>query len=507
MKHRLLYFLLLLPLHLHAADLTLDGARQLAERYYAVLERAASQPEEARVVFDRELVSIFGIDINGKSVEDQFWVANDADAVFGANGGKLSSISVEDYITKIRSYAKTRKVRLEHELLDCFYLKGPSLDKKEQAPYIEVLVRRTLYRDGIRMEEFIERMDIKVSTAFPFIGNKYGSMPESAEGAIATAYSLYGQEEYDEAFRMFQHALKMQPSNKDASYRLGVMCYQGKGCKQYPGKVRNRMAEFYWQKSEKGRTRLILESYNRLMTNLIGSIYTGLETDPFPSNRMLVVNFKDDYGRVKCGYMNKKGKMVIAQTYPTAFPFFTNGTALVYSDRNEWLLIDTMGRIQSVFSHVFAEPKYFRVKTKELYGYIDRKTGNYLMPPLYSSEVVRVNKNLDTHAYRLVKKDGLWGIYDWEYGEVVACKYKNIEFTLQGKNYIYCIVNYNEEEFQQLLSKYKNAKDIPWKEWPGKWIKISHEKPDQLVIENSDEQCTITYLKGASSPTRTTWPK
>ncbi len=519
MKSMFLFMLLLAPISLSAEDLSLDGARRLAERYYAVLERAASQPKEARIVFDNELVSIFGTDFNGKSVEDQFWVANDADAVFGANGGKLSSISVQDYITKIRSYAKAGRIRLEHELLDCFYLKGPSLDKKEQAPYIEVLVRRTLYRDGIRMEEFVERMDIKVSTAFPFIGNKYGSMPESAEGAIATAYSLYRQKEYDEAFRMFQHALKMQPSNEDASYRLGVMCYQGKGCKQYPKRVRHLMAEFYWLKTEKGRKRLGISYAERISSPKFGII--GIEAyDPVPSNRILFVD--DD----RYGFMDSHGNVKIpAKYFEGAFPFFSNGTTVVQQNCGRSLciyLIDTNGYVLeklpayngSGYTYDERRPRYdLRFSIAGLSNWIWHSFGRDLFINRYTGERLYIDNRrlLNEHnttlardvngkmgvlndniqkimaitkenilipfeydsieeiyydnkiCMFLVRQDALYGAVSARGEEITSCRHRNIMplWINDDEKMVTILLDYDVDLFNNLLEKYGRKAAIP----------------------------------------------
>ena len=278
MKHRLIYLLLLLPLHLHAEGLTLDGARQLAERYYAVLERAASQPEEPRIVFDNELVSIFGTDINGQSAADQFYIANDADAIFGSKSGIKQSIAVQDYITKLRNYAISSEIQLKHKILRCRHLKGPQMDiDKNDAPeFIEVKVKRIFYRNGKLVEELEESMKIRISNRFPFITNKYTDITPtsgdfdsrpwtSPQALLVEAYRLYEEKLYDEAFDKFEQVMELDSNNAEASYRLGVMIYKKQGCKhKYSSKkARNDAIYNYWQMSEKGRRAHLYYSDNR----------------------------------------------------------------------------------------------------------------------------------------------------------------------------------------------------------------------------------------------------
>lgn len=503
MKHRLLYFLLLLPLHLHAEGLTLDEARRLAERYYAVLERAASQPKESRVVFDNELVSIFGTDFNGKSVEDQFWVANDADAVYGANGGKLSSISVQDYITKIRSYAKAGKIRLEHELLDCFYLErteGPivqsmgevkstnwySQDKKGAGPYIEVLVRRTLYRDGSKVEEFVERMDIKVSTAFPFIRNKYGSMPKSAEGSIATAYSLYGQKEYDEAFRLIKHAHGIDPLNKDAIYWISsyVVCgllgqsdldeaykmvertleldpknYQA--CftlswmtardlsgSWYPRKVRKHLKEFHRlrvptsglsvsisgthikTKHNPWPDRKYAEKVIEMLEESAPDSYDRIFEccSPFIHNRMPIINYRK--GTV--GFIDKKGQWVVKQEFIDAFPYFPDATTLVKTKNGTWIKIDTMGRTVEIYDEVKTKGGInddILFKKNGKWGIMNHK-GEVMLGNEYDTIDVFPRFGHEPLLYK-IQADGKHGL--WVDGkDIIPCKSNNLKIMFQS---------------------------------------------------------------------------
>ena len=54
----------------------------------------------------------------------------------------------------------------------------------------------------------------------------------------------------------------------------------------------------------------------------------------------------------KYGFMSEKGDMVIPQKYIYAYPFFSDGTAMVLTDNNEWFRINTNGKVVDVVADV-----------------------------------------------------------------------------------------------------------------------------------------------------------
>lgn len=68
----------------------------------------------------------------------------------------------------------------------------------------------------------------------------------------AEAARMYARKQYDEAYRMYEEIIKRSPKEGDAYYRLGLMAYHNKGCKNVfkSGKERRKKAYQYMQNAE-----------------------------------------------------------------------------------------------------------------------------------------------------------------------------------------------------------------------------------------------------------------
>jgi len=260
--------------------------------------------------------------------------------------------------------------------------------------------------------------------------------------------------------------LERSPMNEAASYKLGVMSFKGEGCKQYPRKVRDYLVDFYWQKSDKGIEQLIL-NYNT--PKVYNGALSGREFNPFPSGRLFAYNHKTK----KVGYLSARGEMVIKQQYKYAYPFFENGTALVLSDKNDWFLIDTMGKVKDVYASCYTKDihplfgkhgKYLFVENNNgKKGLINRITGQWWLPCAYDvKQYVFFDGDL---AYCIVNKGEKSGVCA-EGGKVILPfgTYKSIYVVCRTAEKVRILCDYDEKELKSLLEKYQKGSLIPYED-------------------------------------------
>lgn len=363
MKHRIFLVIALaaLPLCAKGEKLTLDEARKMAEFYYSALDSITAKPDRATAI-EMKIEEYF-------KRNTSFPVPNDLHFVYG-NGsiGENTTIDARNYISYLQRIAEKGNILLKYKITHCDYLTGPELDKKADPMYVEVHIKRELFHNGQKLDDILDRMVIHRDNHTPIIRNRYGGMRADVKTLIATAYSLYQQKEYDEAFRMFQTALELNPKDEDVSYRMGVMASKEQGCKQYPKKIRKHLATYYFMKTLKGVN--VLQQYYGIkltfvqgkygehylaelakefdivgsgglwalhdseMSSLLLSMSNNflvaplgkLDYNPFIHNRMLAYDRKNR----KFGHITTDGKVIgYAMTHDMALPFDSTGKALV----------------------------------------------------------------------------------------------------------------------------------------------------------------------------------
>lgn len=443
--------------------LTLSQAKEIANTYYGSLQQMAKHPT-GDIAFQNEerLLNVLGVDKNGKSIKWVFRVPNDLEAFTGKHGEGNKSVSITNYIGDFLRIAEEKKLDFSYNMLSNDYQYGPEIKKSNETPlYARVVVQKTMKSSRFPIAQVIDTMFINTqSRSISLITNQFrrsglrgASM--TIDELLAEAQNMYSNKRYDEAYRLYQKVLEKNPKHEEASYNLGVMSFKGEGCKQYPRKVRDYLVDFYWQKSNKGIEQLIL-NYNTINVNYTG--FSGWESDPFPSNRLLAGNPK----KKRIGFISKQGKMVIKQQYNSAFPFFNNGTAIVMSDKNEWFLIDTMGKVKDVYLRVKAVEggKQLLVHKEDKSGVINRKTGEWDVP-FINKITAYVEIGGDTKRY-IVYKDGKYGIVSSENIAIVPIIFNSITSIIdfeEDKRTFLC--DYDKSAFSQLLEKYEKSYKIP----------------------------------------------
>ncbi len=463
MKKIAFIILLLFPtLAKTQSNLTLSEAKEIANTYYGSFQQMAKHPVgEIQAQSGLRIMNVIGKDANGNSLANDFRVPNDLVEVGGKHEDKRT-MSLTNYIGVFLRIAEEKKLDFSYKVLSDEYQRGPEMSgSNDTPPFVRIVVQKTIKTPGSPTIVLNDTMFLhsrnknvcSIKNQFSSSGLNYEDM--TIDQLLVEAQTLYSNKHYEEAYRLYQKVLKKDPKNEDASYSLGVMSFKGEGCKQYPRKVRDYLVDFYWQKSNKGIEQLIL-NYNTINVNYTG--FSGWESDPFPSNRLLAGNPK----KKRIGFISKQGKMVIKQQYNSAFPFFNNGTAIVMSDKNEWFLIDTMGKVKDVYLRVKAVEggKQLLVHKEDKSGVINRKTGEWDVP-FINKITAYVEIGGDTKRY-IVYKDGKYGIVSSENIAIVPIIFNSITSIIdfeEDKRTFLC--DYDKSAFSQLLEKYEKSYKIP----------------------------------------------
>lgn len=394
MKRLLVLFMLSIVTCANAqSSLTLSEAKEIANTFYGSLQQIAKHPYgDIRIANERRLFGVMGVDENGHTIAGRGEVPNDLVGLEGKQVEDNRPIQIRSYITRFLRIAEEKKMDFSYKVLSNDYQYGPEIKKTDETPlFARVVVQKTIKSSSFPMTQINDTMLINTRNRAIWITNKYrkssGSNYENKtiDELLAEAQSMYSNRRYDEAYKLYQKALEKDPTNAEVSYSLGVMSFKGEGCKQYPRKVRDYLAEFYWLKCVLYPTNIYSAKGVDALTKYVGSIfhynyldrcYSGYETNPFPSNRMLACNVKNE----KWGYISKQGKMDVEQQFRIAFPFFDNGTTVVNTEKDEWLLIDTMGKIKDSYEKVDDNKIQLLVHKDGISGVINRKTGGWDIP-------------------------------------------------------------------------------------------------------------------------------
>ena len=469
MKRTLLFLLMLFAVTWANAqsNLTLSEAKEIANTYYGSLQQMAKHPiGDVAAESEIRLLNVLGFDNHGRALFSELRVPDDLVDLSGKHPEDDNSIPVTTYIGAFLKIAGEKKIDFSYKVLSADYQPGrPEVYGEVPPLYARVMVQKTIKSPRSTTVLINDTMIIHAEKKYiTKIKNRYLKLSMSnidgmsIDELLFEAQSMYSNRRYDEAYKLYQKALEKDPKNAEASYSLGVMSFKGEGCKQYPRKVRDYLVVFYWQKSEKGIVQLEI---NRNELNVRMRPFSGRESNPFPSNRLFAYNYKTE----KLGYISAQGKMVIKQQYQYGYPFFTNGTAIVKSEKNEWFLIDTMGRVKEFFQDVreLRGSKQLLIlrynNGKGVVGVINRNTGVWDIPFFYwiaSSYWIED----ETKCFK-VKKDEKYGVVSPKNDILVPLIYNNLNFVTHTMEGIIILCDYDESLYDQLLKKYENASKIP----------------------------------------------
>lgn len=462
MKKLAFIILLLFPtLAKTQSNLTLSEAKEIANTYYGSFQQMSKHPVgEIQAQSGLRIMNVIGKDVNGNSLANDFRVPNDLVEVGGKHEDKRT-MSLTNYIGVFLRIAEEKKLDFSYKVLSDEYQRGPEMSRgNDIPPFVRIVVQKTIKTPDSPTIVLNDTMFLhsrnknvcSIKNQFSSSGLNYEDM--TTDQLLVEAQTMYSNKHYEEAYRLYQKVLKKDPKNEDASYSLGVMSFKGEGCKQYSRKVRDYLVEFYWQKSEEGLQQLVL---NHNTTKIINPFFSGWESNPFPSNRLLAGDFK----KHRKGYISSQGKMVIKQQYKCAYPFFTNGTAVVMSDKDEWFLIDTMGKVKDVYLRVTAVEggKQLLVHKEDKSGVINRKTGEWDVP-LINKITAYIDIKGETKRY-IVNKGGKYGMITSNNDMILPSIYDNLRSVDYEVDKITLLCNYDQSSFDQLLKKYEKDYKIP----------------------------------------------
>jgi len=470
MKRLLVLFMLSIVTCTNAqSSLTLSEAKEIANIYYGSLQQMAKHPYgDIRIENERRLFGIMGVDENGNTIAGRGEVPNDLVGLEGKQVEDNRPLQIRSYITRFLRIAEEKKMDFSYKVLSNDYQPGPEMPeikKTDETPlFARVVVQKTIKSSSFPMTQINDTMLINTRNRAIWITNKYRKSSESnyknktINELLAEAQNMYSSKRYNEAYRLYQKVLEKDPRHAEASYSLGVMSFKGEGCKQYPRKVRDYLAVFYWQKSEKG-----LDELGRLNNNLPERItsFSGLESNPFPSNRLLAY----DRNKNRLGYISAQGKMAVEQQYKYAYPFFENGTALVKSEKDEWFLIDTTGKVKDVYlgHNIPKSGQQLVVHKMGKSGVVNRKTGEWEVPFDYQItgwdwEIIGRGAGV-LHYY--VTKNGKRGLISSKNDMIVPAIYDNLRSVDYKEDKITLLCNYDQSSYDQLLKRYEKDYKIP----------------------------------------------
>ncbi|MBQ7279227.1 MAG: hypothetical protein IJR13_00690 [Bacteroidales bacterium] len=448
---------------------SLNEARGIADAYYGAFQRIARLPDGEEVLRNsQKLFKAIGVDDNGNEIGGEFNVPNDIGIIFGTDNG-LDNITIRHYVNKIREFSRRDNLVFSYDIQSSRYLYSPHMNGDKRIPdYALVIVKKTLSASTISPKVIWDTMFINATTkSIILVKNGYRKMSLLSERELLkVADMMYDEERYEEAYQMYGEVLRRDPKS-NVSYKLGVMTFKGEGCKQYSRKVRDYLVEFYWQKTIDGRAQL--ERHNIMLYDMGIPSFSGYESNPFPSNRLLAYN----HNKKRFGYISAQGEMVIKQQYMAAYPFFSNGTAIVKTEKSEWMQIDTNGRALELYdnvSRVEHEYKYLSdwgrqlvVRKNGLVGVINRETGNLDVPMIYKR--MWWLDNYIKPFFVVEWQDGKVGVLSFNGNEIVPIKHsimlliENDDKTTLLRETVKLLCDYDKATYQKLYERY--GKKIP----------------------------------------------
>jgi len=180
---------------------------------------------------------------------------------------------------------------------------------------------------------------------------------------------------------------------------------------------------------------------------------------PFVNNLTLVSKYEGESYKIKFGYFNRKGKVVIPIIYDEA-ESFSNGVALVgrLNDFNqmEFSYLDAYGKEKFPFRYEFA------YSFKESIAFVKEK-GKYKLIKL-NGEKLNGNsfdfvENFNNSPYALVSNEGFWGAIDKNGMAIVPIIYDSIG---KNDNGFICLKNDKRSyiNFKGEITKVENIKQF-----------------------------------------------
>ena len=450
-------------------DKRLETARIKAMNYYENMAQVNLNPQgEAAINSTNESLAMFGKD---QDKQTNTAVANEFYKIMGEGSGPC--VDVLTYWNKFRQLSK-EGLKFEYTVQNVEYMPAITIEKKElDTTFVSVRVKKSYiwkdhqynYTDEFYLNtkewrvisinnEVYPSTDIVIDT----------SLPPSMICRLATI--LYANKEYDRAYQVFLTALKKDPRNETAAYNLGVMVFRGHGCKQYSRRVRDYLAVFYLMKGGRdarywlrSQSIITFDEHEEHYFNPIGEN----DVNPFPANRLLSYNS----GKHRFGYISAHGAVIPFQ-YKKAYPFGNNGTAIVLTQNNQWIEIDTLGHVINTYDFVNEAFSYDFGWDRQLLGearlYItgnqgkgiyNRINGNWILPMKYD-EIFDVMSTIGGYlvAYK-VKKNGKYGIARLNGEIVLPCEFDNIIVDYSDGKKIRLITNYSEVSLNKLRKQYE----------------------------------------------------
>lgn len=158
----------------------------------------------------------------------------------------------------------------------------------------------------------------------------------SSYGSLGEAIELYSEGKYDEAFKIFRKLAYDDFTNFDAQYYTVVMELKGQGCRHLANTVKDHEIAWFMYKNflakDENAARLIMRfplDDRKMNYAHFPQYYAWILQfkQPANSDRMMSFNSK----KMKCGFIDESGKLVIDYKYDIAYPFH-QGLSLVASN-------------------------------------------------------------------------------------------------------------------------------------------------------------------------------
>lgn len=330
--------------------MSLSEVRHKAEQYYGAMKTIAENPVGESCVIARLKLQneIVGVDRNGHPLGQELRIPNELDLIFQHKQDGLSELALPTYINTLIDVASQDPIVFNYNIKDCQYLQNAEAHKGEDKPHFARVVIDKEFRIRNATERFTDTMLINVRfNSIWHVSNvaNINVSDMSVSTMMAQAVMYYSDKRYAQACAMYKKIMKKDPTYGPSSYALGVMALKGQGCmSQYPRKVRDYLVYYYWIRSGHGIASLLF-NLNTKPTKL--PVWEG-DIEPFHSGLMIAYNVS----KKKYGFMSEKGDMVIPQKYIYAYPFFSDGTAMVCTDNHEWFRINTKGKVIDVVADV-----------------------------------------------------------------------------------------------------------------------------------------------------------
>lgn len=208
------------------------------------------------------------------------------------------------------------------------------------------------YEDAVPIQfasmDFSTSGNVKYSGAdLFFVQGNYIVKIVDFEDPLARAIRLYSKKEYKEAFQIFRELAYADPNNYFAQYYTVVMEIKKQGCGNLGNKVRDLEAAWwihrglmahYFDKDSKDFEKFRIATLKSAFGVEAYSLpYYNSKREDFFAHMVMTVKlcsyglmpFKKSAKDSRMGYMDESGKVVIPCKYETAFPFNSNGLALV----------------------------------------------------------------------------------------------------------------------------------------------------------------------------------